>query len=273
MDSESSLWCLPPRRNIHSPEDDFYYPGSLLCQSFSKWTVTEPKQDGIMKHIENEDRNCTHACGAGGCVESFTSLADLSNHFLHSHMYACTMCSSVYASYRLLSIHTSECHDSYFAVLAETKKMYACIVEGCEKEFWNDSRRKLHLMAKHKFPESFSFNESAENMKKSKCKTTAKKLCKYFSKEKGCKFGIKCKFLHPIKQDGIEPAPVDSGKTAPLPDAMRLLHHRNDTKTTGNNGEARKDEDVEMEDLEAKIGTLNLSVPEKISFGRRHRDV
>ncbi|TPX45813.1 hypothetical protein SeMB42_g03769 [Synchytrium endobioticum] len=88
----------------------------------------------------------------------FFDIFEFETHYQEVHSNACLVCQRVLPTPHLLSLHISECHDSYFAVAAERQNMYECYVEGCFKKFSTPRMRRLHLHDAHQFPKSFDFD-------------------------------------------------------------------------------------------------------------------
>lgn len=53
-------------------------------------------------------------CTIVGCGARLSSLEDFEDHYNARHTASCSVCSRVYPTSRLLSIHVSEAHDSFF---------------------------------------------------------------------------------------------------------------------------------------------------------------
>lgn len=53
-------------------------------------------------------------CPIVGCGARLASMDDFENHYNARHTASCSVCSRVYPTSRLLSIHVSEAHDSFF---------------------------------------------------------------------------------------------------------------------------------------------------------------
>lgn len=53
-------------------------------------------------------------CPIAGCGARLTSLEGFEDHYNGSHTASCSVCHKAYPTQRLLSIHVSEVHDSYF---------------------------------------------------------------------------------------------------------------------------------------------------------------
>ncbi|CAN4082286.1 unnamed protein product [Withania somnifera] len=99
------------------------------------------------------------------------SLDDFEDHYATRHTASCSVCSRVYPTSRLLSIHVSESHDSFFqAKAARGFSMYECLVEGCGVKLKSYKSRQQHLVDKHKFPASYEFFRKACPSKKQRQK-------------------------------------------------------------------------------------------------------
>lgn len=57
-------------------------------------------------------------CPIIGCGARMKSLDDFEDHYVTRHTASCSVCSRVYPTSRLLSIHVSEAHDSFFQAKA-----------------------------------------------------------------------------------------------------------------------------------------------------------
>lgn len=53
-------------------------------------------------------------CPIVGCGTRLNSIENFENHYNARHTASCSVCSRVYPTSRLLSIHVSEVHDSFF---------------------------------------------------------------------------------------------------------------------------------------------------------------
>lgn len=53
-------------------------------------------------------------CPIVGCGAHLSSLEEFEDHYSARHTACCSVCSRVYPTSRLLSIHVSEAHDSFF---------------------------------------------------------------------------------------------------------------------------------------------------------------
>uniref|UniRef100_A0ACD5X2F7 Uncharacterized protein n=1 Tax=Avena sativa TaxID=4498 RepID=A0ACD5X2F7_AVESA len=101
-------------------------------------------------------------CPIAGCGAHLDCLEDFEHHYSTRHTASCSVCSRVYPTSRLLNIHISEAHDSFFqAKVARGFLMYECLVEGCEVRFKTYRSRQQHLVDMHQFTKSFEFFKRA----------------------------------------------------------------------------------------------------------------
>ncbi|KAI4375202.1 hypothetical protein MLD38_013102 [Melastoma candidum] len=162
------VW-IPSRRRFH-PDSAFFSSGNVERELLAKQVALDLSEDESLFF-----RNCIDAesrqvfCPIVGCGAKLPSLENFEDHYSARHMASCSVCSRVYPTSKLLSIHISEAHDSFFqAKVARGYSMYECLVEGCGIKFKNDKARKQHLVDKHKFPSSFEFYKKAHPSKKSR---------------------------------------------------------------------------------------------------------
>lgn len=127
---------------------------------FMLWTIF-----GIVPLIHHVCKNScsTVCCPIAGCGAHLDCLEDFEDHYSTRHTASCSVCSRVYPTSRLLSIHISEAHDSFFeAKVAHGFPMYECLVEGCVVKLKTYKSRQQHLIDKHQFPKSFEFFKKAQ---------------------------------------------------------------------------------------------------------------
>lgn len=79
-------------------------------------------------------------------------------HYETSHRNRCSTCGRSFPTNRLLDLHLSEEHDSFFKAMAERRPMYTCLVEGCTEVFETSGERHTHLVGAHRYPERFDFS-------------------------------------------------------------------------------------------------------------------
>ncbi|XP_054816466.1 uncharacterized protein LOC129316189 [Prosopis cineraria] len=161
-------------RRWFGQESPFFAPGNiereLLAKQIALELTAEEKQQLL---VQDEDRKVF--CPIVGCEARLTSMEDFENHYNARHTASCSVCSRVYPTSRLLSIHVSEVHDSFFqAKAARGYDVYECLVEGCGIKFKSYKSRHQHLIDKHKFPSSFEFLKKARPSKKQRQKVQRK---------------------------------------------------------------------------------------------------
>lgn len=73
--------------------------------------------------------------------------------------FECVACRAPLPTARLLDIHVSELHDSYWAAQAANHlPVYMCLVEGCSQKFCTNEERRQHLIGHHKFAPTYKFD-------------------------------------------------------------------------------------------------------------------
>ncbi|KAF2076454.1 hypothetical protein CYY_002257 [Polysphondylium violaceum] len=94
------------------------------------------------------------------CGKGFYSMLEYENHYYSIHKNHCTICKNKsFPNNKLLECHLLETHDTrMFDLLSLKRKMFECLVEGCERRFWTDHTRRLHLIDYHKYPNTFTFH-------------------------------------------------------------------------------------------------------------------
>jgi hypothetical protein len=76
--------------------------------------------------------------------------------------FQCFECFSILPSEKLLDLHLQEAHDSFFAAAVERgRAKFACLV--CDEEFDSIQNRKNHLGVIHRYPKWFRFVPKAHN--------------------------------------------------------------------------------------------------------------
>ncbi|KAF3435252.1 hypothetical protein FNV43_RR22339 [Rhamnella rubrinervis] len=154
------------------PDSSFFASGNVERELLAKQVALELSEDEkqYLQNLVGEDGRGVF-CPMVGCGARLTSLEDFEDHYNARHTACCSVCSRVYPTSRLLSIHLSEAHDSFFqAKVARGYAMYECLVEGCGLKFKNYKSRQQHLVDKHKFPTSFEFFKKTHPSKKQRQK-------------------------------------------------------------------------------------------------------
>ncbi|WCJ27458.1 zinc ion binding nucleic acid binding zinc ion binding [Euphorbia peplus] len=162
-----------PVRRSFVPESPFFDNGNIQRELLAKQVALDLTEDESHHMVDHDGREVF--CPIVGCGARLKSLEDFEDHYNARHSASCSVCSRVYPTSRLLSIHVSEAHDSFFqAKVARGYPMYECLVEGCVLKFNNYKSRQQHLVDKHKFPSAFEFFKKALPSKKSRQKQQRK---------------------------------------------------------------------------------------------------
>ena len=142
-------------RRRFAEDDSFFTLGNV--HRFAKFIsstidVDDSELEDIM--IVATDAEMHIKCEVGGCNQEFSSTLDFEKHYRCFHQSQCSVCGLTFHNPRVLDIHIQETHDSYFKVVAMRKESYICLVEGCNKLFWDKKFRQIHLIETHKFTEA-----------------------------------------------------------------------------------------------------------------------
>ncbi|KAH9623243.1 hypothetical protein KSS87_004152 [Heliosperma pusillum] len=157
-------------RRKFPPDSPFFNSGDIERQLLSKQVALDVSEDE-KQQLFVEDRERSILCPIVGCDAQLNSLESFEDHYNARHTASCSVCSRVYPTQRLLSIHVSEMHDSFFqAKVARGFPMYECLVETCGLKFKSYKARHRHLVDKHKFPFSFEFSKKVHQSKKERQK-------------------------------------------------------------------------------------------------------
>lgn len=88
---------------------------------------------------------------------------------------------------RLLRIHEDEEHNP----LRARDARFACLVEGCERDFGSAHKRALHLEAKHGYPHGFRLGVVPTPRRQPHV------ACRFEKRQRGsCRYGAQCAFSH-----------------------------------------------------------------------------
>lgn len=171
-------WC--PSRRRFFPDSPFFASGNVERELLAKQLALDITEDEKQQLADIEDREKRGvSCPIVGCGVRMNSLEDFEDHYNARHTASCSVCSRVYPTSRLLSIHVSEAHDSFFqAKVARGYAMYECLVEGCDAKLKSYKSRQQHLVDKHKFPNSFEFFKKSLPSKKHRQKSHRKQAVK-----------------------------------------------------------------------------------------------
>ncbi|XP_019438656.1 PREDICTED: zinc finger protein 511 [Lupinus angustifolius] len=172
---QSGFQYWKPLLRSFRPDSPFFSTGNVERELLAKQValeLTEEKQQ-LESWMQEDGREVF--CPIVGCGARLISMEDFENHYNARHTAVCSVCSRVYPTSRLLSIHISEAHDSFFqAKVARGYDMYECLVEGCGLKFKSYNSRQQHLVDKHKFPTTFEFYKKARSSKKHRLKSQRK---------------------------------------------------------------------------------------------------
>ncbi|XP_071734938.1 uncharacterized protein [Rutidosis leptorrhynchoides] len=171
---EFNSW-FPVLRRI-SPDDPFFASGNIERELLAKQIALDISEEEKQQLRNLEDEASEVFCPIVGCGAHLRSLAEFEDHYNARHTASCSVCSRVYPTSRLLSIHVSEAHDSFFqAKVDRGYAMYECLVDGCGLKLKSHKSRHQHLMDKHNFPSSFEFFKKAQPSKKDRAKKNQRK--------------------------------------------------------------------------------------------------
>ncbi|KAL5717549.1 hypothetical protein ACHQM5_010533 [Ranunculus cassubicifolius] len=177
-----------PIRRRFNPDSSFFAPGNIERELLAKQValdLTENDKCQIL-YMDHEGRDMR--CPIVGCGVKLKSLEEFEDHYHARHTASCSVCSRVFPTSRLLSIHISEAHDSFFqAKVARGFPMYECLVEGCGLKLKSYKSRQQHLIDKHKFPTSFEFFKKGHKhlSKKQRQKVQRKKMSHKSEEDQG----------------------------------------------------------------------------------------
>lgn len=167
---------LNPVRRRFVPDAPFFEAGNIERELLAKQVALDLTEEEKQQIRSMEDWGSREIfCPIVGCGVRLKSLEDFEDHYNARHTASCSVCSRVYPTSHLLSMHVSEAHDSFFqAKVARGFAMYGCLVEGCDVKLKSYKSRQQHLVDKHKFPSSFEFFKKAMPSKKQRQKTQRK---------------------------------------------------------------------------------------------------
>ncbi|CAM9366611.1 unnamed protein product, partial [Pylaiella littoralis] len=164
------LYHGPVRRPL-SADSEFFDAGNTARALLCKISVFALISGGDCDSMDFEDHQQQHyECMFRDCPATFSSLARHEAHYETSHRNRCCACGRSFPTHRLLDLHLSETHDSFFKAMAERRPMYACLVEACAEIFETSGKRHEHLVGAHRYPASFDFSRSSYSRKKARVK-------------------------------------------------------------------------------------------------------
>ncbi|CAM8962527.1 unnamed protein product [Rhodiola kirilowii] len=169
-----AYWSATRRKFVpHSP---FFSSGNIERELLAKQIALDISEEDKhqLQDIGNEESSRKIFCPIVGCRARLNSV-EFEDHYNARHTASCAVCSRVYPTSHLLSIHVSEAHDSFFqAKVSRGYAMYECLVESCGLKFKTYKGRQQHLVDKHSFPASYDFIKKARPSKKHRHKTHRK---------------------------------------------------------------------------------------------------
>lgn len=238
-------WTAARRR--FAADDPFFTAGNSERELLAKQVALDLTEDERHQIQKLEDAGRHVHCPIVGCGIRLNCLEDFEDHYHARHMSACSICSRVYPTSRLLSIHVSEVHDSFFqAKVARGFPMYDCLVEGCGAKLKSYTSRQQHLVDKHKFPVSFDFFKKAKPSKHQR---------------------LKYQYRQPSHRKSEAPN-MDTNK------AIRVQQKKYRPKQNSHSEQDVKGDrmQVEIDTLASAVSKLSTSdtTPLNISFGHRH---
>ncbi|KAI3799277.1 hypothetical protein L1987_34570 [Smallanthus sonchifolius] len=173
---KSEFQCWFPVLRRFGPDDPFFASGNIERELLAKQVALDFTEEEKQQLRNLDVENSEVICPIVGCGANLRSLAEFEDHYNARHTASCSVCSRVYPTSRLLGIHVSEAHDSFFqAKVARGYAMYECLVEGCGVKLKSYKSRHQHLMDKHNFPSSFDFFKKAQPSKKERSKKNQRK--------------------------------------------------------------------------------------------------
>lgn len=129
------------RRRL-APDDDLFEAGNMQREQLARQSA--------VAHARDERGQLSREAELAG-------VADVAGKY--GSAFECEQCHAALPTGRLLELHVSELHDSFFAAQAARRMpVYLCLVEGCPRKFCTVEERKQHLTDHHKFPRNFHFD-------------------------------------------------------------------------------------------------------------------
>ncbi|KAH7683222.1 Alpha-SNAP protein [Dioscorea alata] len=216
--------------------DSFFASGNIERELLAKQVALDLTEDERYQIHQMEDAcNNNVFCPIVGCGTKLKCLEDFEDHYHARHTASCSVCSRVYPTVRLLSIHISEAHDSFFqAKVARGFPMYECLVEGCGMKLKSYKSRQQHLVDKHKFPASFEFFKKAHPSKRHRLKHQHKQAGQRREEMKERDMDVEQQTLMQTHQDGEikDTEMVDEEKMNDLVSAVSKLSTSDATPTS-----------------------------------------
>jgi len=260
-------------------DDLFFEEGNVISLDSLRYVDASshlnPENGAEYNHDGDAGEFITIPCRIPYC-EAILDRDSEEEHFelVHAEL-QCKICKSVWPSNHLLDLHIQETHDSYFQTALEraihplqykqhpAKRIdilsLRCLEESCQETFETEGSRYAHLVSVHEYPEWFRFNHQTEkrhdstktrrrdgqkNKRQSKSNSSVEKKLQRKQRQKDKRASIPCRYF--------------AQGHCRYSDKCMFLHESRD--------------DMDIDDLVEQVKTkARVSVPDKISFGRRHR--
>ncbi|KAL9648429.1 hypothetical protein ABK040_014049 [Willaertia magna] len=155
-------------KRLIPPFDDFFEQNQdniepVLCLLIKENEEEENDNNNNNSNIEStrmkdENEENEEIINCEFCNEQLLSISDYELHYQLCHMNVCSICQQVFPTERLLSIHISELHDSFFKIMSKKQPMYECLISNCNCKFNSTKERDLHMTHCHHYPVNFSFH-------------------------------------------------------------------------------------------------------------------
>ncbi|KAE8785948.1 hypothetical protein D1007_40287 [Hordeum vulgare] len=272
------FWEVSRRRL--TPDDPFFAAGDMERELLAKHVALDLSDDDRYQ-LEKMDvaSVSTVCCPIAGCGAHLDCLEDFEDHYSTRHTASCSVCSRVYPTSRLLSIHISEAHDSFFqAKVARGFPMYECLVEGCGVKSKTYKSRQQHLVDTHQFPNSFEFFKRAQPSQRHRQKYHRRQTAYKGEETRDTVMDVDGKNprqsktrYRPRQRDHKEPKENEhDGK-----ESKENEHDRKEPRENENHQKEAKESDMEVEqkidELSSAVSRLSTadSVPSSVTFGHR----
>ncbi|XP_006663466.1 zinc finger protein 511 [Oryza brachyantha] len=254
---------LAARRRL-APDDPFFAAGNMERELLAKQVALDLSDDERyqLERMEVASTN-TFFCPISGCGAHLDCLENFEDHYSTRHTASCSVCWRVYPTSRLLSIHISEAHDSFFqAKVARGFPMYECLVEGCGVKLKSYKSRQQHLVDKHQFPKSFEFFKKARPSQRQRHKNQKQRQT-----------------VHKGGEETMETLMDVDGKGSRHMNRRYQPKQRHDVKESKENEQhsckepsnSEMEVDKQIDELSSAVSKLSTadSTPSSISFGHR----
>ncbi|MQM00024.1 hypothetical protein Taro_032758 [Colocasia esculenta] len=246
--SRSSCALSPPQLDARVKPDRTALQSALASTNSTGSAISLPSSSAAHQPVP-----LAVFCPIAGCGAQLKTLNDFEDHYHARHTASCSVCTRVFPTSRLLSMHVSEAHDSFFqAKVARGFPMYECLVEGCGVKLKSYESRQQHLVDKHKFPTTFEFFKKAHPSKKQRQKYQNKQTAHQRLDSKNMAMDVEGQASGEQQYQKYQ--------------VKRTGQSRGETK------ERHMEVEEKMDDLVSAVSRLSTSdsTPSTISFGRRH---